>query len=116
MIQIYFIKRTFDVQKAERWFRERRVSVTLVDLTRTKLGRRELEAVRARVGLAAMIDTDSAAWKECPARFSAGEDMILSALAEDPRRLKMPIVRDGKNATVGFAPEEWSAWGMPQGK
>lgn len=110
MIQIYFYKKHFDAQKAERWFKERRVTVQMVDLSRAKIGRRELESVRAQVGLDAMIDKGSQAWKECPARYAAGEDMILSALAEDPRRLKLPIVREGKNATVGYQPEIWAQW------
>lgn len=110
MIQIYFLKKNFDVQKADRWFKERRTQVQMVDLSRAKIGRRELESVRARVGLDAMIDKDSMAWKECPARFSAGEDAVLNALAEDPRRLRLPIVRNGKLATVGYQPEEWTAW------
>lgn len=110
MIQIYFLKRNFDVQKAERWFRERKIPVQLVDLSRAKLGKRELESVRARVGLDAMIDKDGVAWKECPARYAAGEEAILDALLADPRRLKLPIVRNGKLATVGYQPEEWAAW------
>lgn len=110
MIQIYFYKKNFDSQKAERWFKERKVQVQMVDLNRAKIGKRELESVRASVGLDAMIDKEGNAWKECPARFSAGEEAILSALAEDPRRLKLPIVRDGKKATVGYQPEVWAAW------
>lgn len=110
MIQIYFHKRNFDVQKAERWFRERKISVQLVDLTRAKLGRRELENIRQRVGLDAMIDKEGKAWKECPARYAAGEEAILDALAADPRRLRLPIVRDGKQATVGYAPDTWAQW------
>lgn len=110
MIQIYYHKKNFDAQKAERWFRERRAQVQMIDLSRAKIGARELESVRARVGLRAMIDTDSTAWKECPARFSAGDDMVFAALCENPMRLKLPIVRNGKLATVGFAPEEWETW------
>lgn len=110
MIQIYFYKKNFEAQKAERWFKERRVPYQPVDLARARIGRRELQSVQARVGLDAMIDKDSNAWKECPARYAAGEDAILDALAADPRRLKLPIVRDGKRATVGYAPEEWAGW------
>lgn len=110
MIQIYFHKRNFDTQKAERWFRERGVKVQAVDLTRAKIGRRELESVRAQVGLDALIDKDGKAWKECPARYAAGEAAILDALLDDPRRLRLPIVRDGKRATVGYAPDEWAKW------
>lgn len=110
MIQLYYLKKNFDVQKAERWFKERRVVYQLVDLSRAKLGRRELESIRACVGLQAMIDREGNAWKECPARFAAGEDAVLNALLEDPRRLRLPIVRHGKRATVGFRPEEWATW------
>lgn len=115
MIQIYFYKKNFDAQKAERWFKERRVPFQMVDLARTKLGRREVETFRQAVGLDALIDREGAAWKECPARFAAGEDAILSALAENPRRMALPIVRDGRKATVGYQPEVWAAWVDVQG-
>jgi len=84
--------------------------VQMVDLTRAKLGRRELQAIRQSVGLDALIDRDGRAWKECPARFSAGEEAILDALAEDPRRLRLPIVRDANRATVGYEPDAWAGW------
>lgn len=110
MIQIYFYKKNFDAQKAERWFKERRITVQMVDLARAKLGKRELDTVRRQVGLDAMIDKDGKAWKECPARYAAGEDAILDALAADPRRLKLPIVRSGRLATVGYEPDTWAQW------
>lgn len=110
MIQIYFYKKNFDAQKAERFFKERRVQVQMIDLNRVPMGKRELESVKARVGLDALIDKDSVAWKECPARFTAGEDAIFGALLENPKRLRLPIVRNGKLATVGYQPEEWEKW------
>ena len=82
----------------------------MIDLNRGKIGRRELEVVRGCVGLEGMIDKDGKAWKECPARYAAGEEAILSALCEDPRRLKLPIVRSGRQATIGYRPEEWETW------
>lgn len=110
MIQIYYHKRGFETQKAERWFKERRVPAQMVDLTRVKLGRRELENIARCVGFEALVDRESNAWKECPARFAAGEEAVLDALAADPRRLKLPVVRDGKRATVGFSPDIWETW------
>lgn len=112
MIQLYFYKKDFETQKAERWFTERRIPLAKVDLTRTKLGRRTLESMRPQVSLDAMIDKEGAAWKECPARYAAGEDAILDALAADPRRLRLPIVRYGKLVTIGYAPEQWATWNM----
>jgi len=110
MIQLYFLKKNFDVQKAERFFKERRIPYQSVDLSKGKIGRREVEAVASQVGLDEIIDKQSKAWLECPARFSAGRDMILDALCQDPRRLKLPFTRCGKHAAVGFAPEKWEEW------
>ena len=54
-IQIYAMKRDFDVQKAERYFKERRIPYQFVDLSKKGMGLKELEAVRRQVGLEAMI-------------------------------------------------------------
>lgn len=109
-IQIYYLKRNFDVQKAERYFKERRIPYHMVDLLKHAMGRRELAAVRAQVGLRALIDTESKLYETHYIRMLTGEDAILDALAAEPRLLKTPIVRNGKYATVGFAPDVWAGW------
>ena len=43
MIQLYISKKNFDAQKAERFFKERRVQVQVMDLKKHKLGERELQ-------------------------------------------------------------------------
>ena len=37
------------------------------------------------------------------------EDKVEKVL-EDPTLLRTPIVRNGKQATVGYAPEVWKDW------
>ena len=54
-ILIYAMKRDFDVQKAERYFKERRIPYQFIDLSKKGMGLKELEAVRRQVGLEAMI-------------------------------------------------------------
>lgn len=110
MIQLYFLKRNFDVQKAERFFKERRIPLQMTDLSRSRIGRRELELFAGVLGLDALIDRQSKAWLECPARFGAGQEAVLSALAEDPARLKLPLTRCGRRAAQGFTPEQWEEW------
>ena len=53
--QIYCGK-GFDTQKAERFFKERRVAYQRVDVLKYGIGRRELESVAAAVGLDALCD------------------------------------------------------------
>ena len=40
----------------------------------------------------------------------ATEEDIEQAAMEHPGLLKTPIVRNGKQATVGYCPEVWAAW------
>jgi arsenate reductase (glutaredoxin) len=35
---------------------------------------------------------------------------IENLLLEDPLLFRTPIVRDGKEATVGYGPEVWKSW------
>lgn len=109
MIQIYAGK-GFETQKAERYFKERRIPFQRVDALKFGVGRRELEAIRAAVGLEALIDRESKAFKESPFRFSSDEGLLFSHLCENPKLLRLPIVRSGRQATVGFCPEVWAGW------
>lgn len=109
-IQIYALKRNFDVQKAERYFKERKIPFQFVDLGRHKLGLRELENFKSQIGLRQMIDTESDLWKESTARFLTGDQAILEALQAQPKLLRLPIVRNGKLATIGYAPDTWAQW------
>ena len=107
-IQIFGTRKCQDTRKAERFFRERGVSFQLIDLAEKGISRGELESVAAAVGVDALIDTESKRFK---ARGLAYQDYnaMEEALA-DPLLLKTPVVRDGRKAAVGYAPEVWAAW------
>jgi len=108
-LQIYAGK-GFDTQKAERYFKERRISYQRVDVLKYGIGRRELESVAAAVGLDNLADRDSKAFRESVIAYTQSRDTILSGLMEKPQLLKLPIVRNGKMATVGYCPETWEKW------
>ena len=107
-IQIFGKKKCFDTKKAERWFKERRIKYQYVDLPRYGLGRRELESVRTAVGAENLLD-EKAKGAELVKYLARPEDR-LEKLLEQPELLRTPIVRNGKKATVGYAPEVWETW------
>ena len=107
-IQIYGKKKCFDTKKAERYFKERRVKYQFIDLDRFGLGRRELDTVRAAVGVEALIDEKDP--DAALLRYLASDAARLDKLFEEPWRLKTPIVRNGKQATVGYQPDVWKGW------
>ena len=108
-LQIYAGK-GFDTQKAERFFKERRIAYQRVDLLKYGIGKRELESVAAAVGLDALCDKDTKAWRESVLAYTQSRETILNGLIEKPQLLKLPIVRSGRLATVGCCPDVWETW------
>ena len=107
-IQIWGKSKCFDTKKAERYFKERRIKYQYIDVLRYGMSRGELNAVKNAVGLEAMIDTND---EDYPlVQYLASAEAKLDKLFEDPYLLKTPIVRNGKQATVGYCPEVWKGW------
>ena len=109
-IQIYYYKKNFDVQKAERYFKERRIPFQLMDLRKHRLGERELRLMISYAGIEELMDRSSMKAKEHPAYYYDRESLLIPALIEDPWLMKSPVVRNGSSVTVGFTPEVWENW------
>lgn len=110
-IQIFGTRKCFDTKKAERYFKERGVKYQLIDMKEKGMSRGEFNSVRqAAGGLEAMVD-ENARDKELLAliRYLAFEDRE-DKVFENQQILKTPIVRNGRQATVGFRPEVWKEW------
>ena len=110
-IQIFGKNKCFDTKKAERWFKERRIKYQSVDLMRFGLSGKEFDSVlRAVGGIDNLIDWDSKSDQITLLKYMddirAKEDKVF----DDPSLMKTPIVRNGKQATVGFCPEVWASW------
>lgn len=110
-IQIYCAKKNFDVQKAERFFKERRVPYQLVDMKKHAPGVRELEIfARAAGGAYNLVDRGSEAALSHPVAHTTDETLILDYLARCPQFLRTPIVRNGRMATLGAQEKTWDEW------
>ena len=110
-IQIFGTKKSADTRKAERYFKERGIKFQSVDLKEKGLSKGEFQSVCQSVGgLDAMIDPDCKD-KDLLAliKYIAAEDRLEKVL-ENQAVLKQPIVRNGKQATVGYQPEIWKEW------
>ena len=111
IIQIFGTKKSSDTRKAERYFKERGIRIQLIDLKEKGLSRGELQSVaQAAGGIDAMIDPDCRD-KDLLAliTYIAQEDKAQMIL-ENQSVLRQPIVRNGKQATVGYAPDLWKTW------
>ena len=104
-IQIFGKAKCFETKKAERWFKERRIKYQFVDVLKYGMSRGELSSVKNAVGLENMADPADQDYALFT--YLASVDAKLDKLFEVPELLKTPIVRNGKQATVGDCPEVW---------
>ena len=108
-IQIFGKKKCFDTKKAERYFKERGIKVQYIDILDKGLSKGEYRSVSSAVGgLEALLDEKA---NDFHLITYLVEEQKLDKLLETPSLYKTPIVRNGKQATVGFKPEVWKTWG-----
>ena len=107
-IQIFGRSKCFDTKKAERWFKERRIKFQSVDVRKYGMSLGGLTSVKNAVGLEAMADPKHP--DAVLLSYLAGDGAKLEKLFEDPSLLRTPVVRNGRQATVGFCPEVWETW------
>ena len=111
IIQIFGTKKSSDTRKAERYFKERGIKTQFVDLKEKGLSKGEFQSVLQAVGsLEAMVDQNCKD-KDLLAliKYIAAEDKVQKVL-ENQVVLRQPIVRNGKQATVGYQPDVWKMW------
>ena len=110
-IQIFGTKKNFDSKKAERYFKERGIKYQFIDMKEKGLSKGEFQSVcKAIGGYNKLIDTDCKD-KDLLAliNYIAEEDKAEKIL-ENQSIIKVPVVRNGKQATVGYQPEIWKNW------
>lgn len=110
-IQIFGTKKSFDSKKAERYFKERGVKYQFIDMKEKGMSKGEFTSVCQAVGgVEQMIDTECKD-KDLLAliRYIAPEDK-LDKILENQKVIRVPVVRNGKQATLGYQPEVWKNW------
>lgn len=107
-IQIFGKKKCFDTKKAERYFKERKISFQYIDILDKGLSKGEFRSVSQAVGgFENMVDKDS---KDYYMIEHYGKEQQVDKLMDIPTLYKTPIVRNSKQATVGYAPDVWKNW------
>ena len=102
-IQIFGTKKCNDTKKAERFFKERGIKFQFIDMKEKGMSKGEFTSVA------------QANW-ECKdkdmlalIKYIANEDKLEKVL-ENPQVIKTPVVRNGKQSTLGYQPDIWKDW------
>ena len=110
-IQIFGTKKCNDTKKAERFFKERGIKYRFIDMKEKGMSKGEFNSVaQVNGGLENMINWDGKD-KDLLAliQYIAEEDKLAKVL-ENPQVIKTPVVRNGKQSTLGYQPDVWKGW------
>lgn len=110
-IQIFGTKKSFDSKKAERYFKERGIKYQFIDMKEKGLSKGEFQSVcKAIGGYNKLIDTDCKDKDLLALITYIAEEDKAEKILENQSIIKVPVVRNGKQATVGYQPEIWKSW------
>lgn len=109
-IQIFGRKKCFDSKKAERYFKERKISFQYIDIDVKGLSKGELNSVKRNISINNLIDEKSKDFKTLNMDKIRNSEMKEEILLKNPKLFKTPIVRNGNLATLGYEKEIWDNW------
>jgi arsenate reductase-like glutaredoxin family protein len=113
-VQIFGHERDQGTRAAIRFFKERRVAIHLVDLTRKPIARGELRRFVERFGARAMLDVGSKAYRDAGlAHLRMDDAEIVERLLADQTLIRLPLVRFGSAVAVGRDEAAWKRWFRP---
>lgn len=110
-IQIFGTKKDFDSKKAERYFKERGIKARFIDMKEKGMSKGEFNSVSQAVGGYQNLIDQNCRDKDLLAliTYIAEEDKVEKIL-ENQKIIRTPIVRNGRQATVGYQPDIWKGW------
>jgi arsenate reductase len=110
-IQIFGRRDSRPTQRALRFFKERRIAVSLVDVGIRPPAPAELRRFSDRFGATALLDSETAAYRDGGLAYLRMDDReLLERLLANPGLLRLPLARFGSDLSVGIDEAAWKRW------
>lgn len=109
-VQIFGVKSSQATRAAERFFKERRVAIHYVDLTKKAMAPAEIRRFTDKFGLAALLDTEGKSFVDAGLKYlRVSDDQMIERIGKEPKLLRLPLIRGGNRLSVGQDEEAWKA-------
>ncbi|HEY3835056.1 MAG TPA: ArsC/Spx/MgsR family protein [Bryobacteraceae bacterium] len=109
-VQIFGVKNSQATRAAERFFKERRISIQSVDLKVKPMSPGEIKRFVDRFGLRGLLDTEGKSYVDAGMKYLVLSDSeLLAKIERDPGLLRMPLVRAANKFSIGRDEEGWRA-------
>jgi arsenate reductase len=110
VVQIFGVKNSQETRAAERFFKERRGKIQMVDLGQRPMAPGEIRRFTERFGAAALLDTEGKAYVDSGLKYlRVTEAELLARIEREPKLLRLPLVRSGNRFSIGRDEEGWKA-------
>lgn len=110
-IQIFGTKKCNDTKKAERFFKERRIKFQFIDMKEKGMSKGEFNSVAsANGGIDNMLNENSKDKDTYMLIKYLDDSQKLQKILENQQVIKTPVVRNGKQSTIGYQPDVWKKW------
>lgn len=110
-IQVFGTERDQATRAALRFFKERRVPISFVDLRKRPIAPGELRRFVDRLGAPALLDPASRAYRDAGLGYLRLDDAgIVARVLADPSLLRLPLVRHVNDVSIGRDEATWTAW------
>jgi arsenate reductase (glutaredoxin) len=110
-VQIFGIRKSPETRKALRFFAERRIKTHFVDLKERRASPGELRRFVQKFGITSLVDQASRRFEELGLRHARmSDERWLERLSLEPMLLKMPLVRNAGQLSIGDDETTWKNW------
>jgi arsenate reductase len=109
-VQIFGIKNSQETRAAERFFKERSVTIHFVDLKQKPMAAGEIKRFIERFGFAGLVDSEGKTYTDAGMKYLKLSDSdLLTRIEREPKLLKLPLVRGANRLSVGKDEDSWKA-------
>jgi arsenate reductase len=109
-IQIFGVKNSQATRAAERFFKERRATIQMIDLNKKAISAGEIKRFVERFGWTGLLDMEGKAYIEAGLKYLIlSEPELMGRIERNATLLRLPLVRSGKTVSVGHDEASWKA-------
>jgi arsenate reductase (glutaredoxin) len=109
-IQLFGVKNSPSTRAAERFFKERRAAIQMVDLKKKAIAAAEIRRFVQQFGWNGLLDSEGKLYVEGGLKYlKLSESELMERIERHPALLRLPLVRGGKLVSIGHDEESWKA-------
>jgi arsenate reductase-like glutaredoxin family protein len=109
-VQVFGTPDSQATRAAQRFFKERKIDVHFVDVSRKPMAPAELRRFIDKLGARSVVDETSKAWRDAGLAYLRMDDHELAdRLFNDQRLLRLPLVRVRNDVAAGRDEARWKS-------